>query len=60
MFTLYRAANTENPRAAFFVGNSGDTKPTGQQNGATFKEIDTGKVYRFDEENNLWYEGSVD
>lgn len=57
MFTLYRAAYSDNPRAADFVGLKDDDKPEGQKNGASFQEIDTGKVYRFDEENNKWYEG---
>ena len=34
-----------------------DPKPTeGVQNGTSFFEIDTGKYYLFDEENQIWYE----
>ena len=57
MFTLYRPANFDNPRASAFVGLSSDDKPLNQQNGASYQEVDTGKVYRFDEENQIWYEG---
>ena len=57
MFTLYRPANFDNPCAASFVGVSTDTKPLNQKNGASYQELDTGKVYRFDEENQIWYEG---
>ncbi len=45
-----------------FEGLSGDTKPTGSwdtvviENGSTYYEIDTGKVYMYDEENELWIE----
>ena len=57
MFTLYRAAYTDNPRAAAFVGLSTDTKPSDQQNGDSFYEIDNKKIYRFDKENQIWREG---
>lgn len=59
MFTLYRPANCDNPRASAFVGLSTDTKPLDQKNGASFQEINTGKVYRFDEENKIWHEGAL-
>lgn len=59
MFTLYRAAYTNNPRAATFCGTDNDEKPEDQKNGASFIEINTGKVYRYDEENNRWYEGEL-
>ena len=36
-------------------GLSTDTKPTGAPNGSTFMEIDTGDVYCYDAENNVWY-----
>jgi hypothetical protein len=59
MFTLYRPARCDNPHASSFVGLSGDVKPLDQKNGASFQEIDTGKIYRFDEENKVWYEGAL-
>lgn len=57
MLTVYRPANFDNPRAAYFVGLSTDTKPSDQKNGATFEALDTGDVYRYDEENSIWYLG---
>ena len=36
-------------------GLSGDDKPLTVGNGSIFKEIDTGDVYMFDEENTTWY-----
>ena len=57
MFTLYRPANFDTPKAASFVGLSTDTKPLNQKNGASYQEIDTGQVFRYDEENQIWYEG---
>lgn len=59
MFTLYRPAYYDNPRAAFLVGLSTDTKPLDQKNGASLLVIDEGQVYRFDEENKKWYKGVV-
>lgn len=59
MFTLYRPANYDNPRASSFVGLSTDTKPLDEKNGASFQELDTGEVYRFDEENKIWYKGVI-
>ncbi|MBQ3946856.1 MAG: hypothetical protein II670_14815 [Alphaproteobacteria bacterium] len=56
MFTLYRPAYYDNPRASSFVGLSTDEKPLDEKNGALFEEIDTGKVFRFDEENKVWHE----
>lgn len=35
---------------------STDVKPTDCPNGSRINEIDTGKVYLFDEENKVWYE----
>lgn len=59
MFTLYRPANYDNPRASSFVGLSTDKKPLDVENGASFREINTGKVFRFDKENKIWYEGVI-
>ena len=56
MFTLYRPAYYDNPRASSFVGLSTDEKSLDEKNGASFEEIDTGKVFRFDEENKVWHE----
>ena len=40
-----------------YDGLSTDTKPTGgARNGEIFIEIDTGKIYLFDEEGQKWYE----
>ena len=57
IFTLYRASNFDNPRASYLIGLSTDIKPLDQLNGASFEEIDTGDIYRFDEENKIWYKG---
>ena len=59
MFTLYRPANHDNPKASSFIGLSTDEKPLNYKNGASFEEIDTGKIFRFDEENKIWYEGVI-
>lgn len=50
MITLYRPENYSNPRAAKYTGRSIDTKPTNVENGASYKEIDTGRIYRYDKE----------
>lgn len=56
MISLYRAAYQKEPRAAELCGESTDEKPTNVQNGSYYTEIDTGKVFRFDEEHSQWYE----
>lgn len=33
---------------------SSDTKPTDVDNGSTLLEMDTGKVYAYDAENEIW------
>lgn len=39
----------------FYEGLSTDTKPAGKGiNGSIFYEMDTGKVYMYDETNNMW------
>ena len=44
------------PRGEFY-GKSGDVKPTeGVKNADIFYEMDTKKVYLFDEENGSWLE----
>jgi len=40
-----------------YNGLEDDTKPTeGVRNGSVFIEMDTGKTYKFDEENQTWIE----
>lgn len=44
---------------ANLYGTSEDTKPTaGYANGATFLEVDTGKIYLFNEDSSEWVEMS--
>ena len=56
MITLYRPSGYDSPRASSFAGRSVDNKPLDVENGSEFKEIDTGRVFRYDKENNLWIE----
>ena len=56
MITQYRPSYYQSPRASSFAGLSVDDKPLNVENGSTFKEIDTGRVFRYDKENNLWIE----
>lgn len=56
MITLYRPSGYDSPRASSFAGCSVDDKPLDVENGSSFKEIDTGRVFRYDRENNLWIE----
>lgn len=40
-----------------YYGLSTDTKPTGAAlNGREFREMDTGKIYHYDAENERWLE----
>lgn len=41
-------------RVSDYRGLSTDTKPTGQINGSTFYETDTGNLYVYDEEHDEW------
>ena len=58
------ASNAEGRRIPHeFFGLSTDEKPKGIidggikiTNGSVFVEIDTKKIYMFDEENQIWYE----
>lgn len=59
MITQYRPANYSTPRAPEFTGRSIDTKPSNVENGAVYKELDTGRTYRYDAENNKWMEGKA-
>ena len=45
MITLYRLSGYDSPRASSFAGRSVDDKPL---------EIDTSKIYKYDETNNEW------
>lgn len=56
MITLYRPSGYDSPRASSFAGRSVDDKPLDVENGSSFKEINTGRVFRYDKENNLWIE----
>ena len=56
MITQYRPSYYQSPRASSFAGRSVDDKPLDVENGSTFKEIDTGRVFRYDKENNIWIE----
>ena len=56
MITQYRSSYYQSPRASSFAGLSVDDKPLNVENGSTFKEIDTGRIFRYDKENNLWIE----
>ena len=56
MITQYRPSYYQSPRASSFAGLSVDDKPLNVENGSTFKEIDTGRVFRYDKENNIWIE----
>ena len=56
MITLYRPSGYDSPRASSFAGRSVDDKPLDAENGSLFKEIDTGRVFRYDKENNIWIE----
>lgn len=38
----------------FYTGLQADTKPLGVPNGSMFLVMDTGKLYRFDAENQTW------
>ena len=62
MVTLSAYGGKPNRNVSEIAGLSTDTKPTetiegiGIANGSTYIEMDTAKVYIFDEENKLWYE----
>lgn len=58
MITVYREEGTvRGEQEKEYRGLSTDTKPTeGIVNGSIFIEIDTGKIYMFDEENEQWTE----
>lgn len=39
-----------------FIGLSTDAKPTGVTNASSFYEMDTKKLYLYDEQNSAWLE----
>ena len=46
-----------NKQIANLFGTSSDSKPTtGYANGSTFLEVDTGKIYLFNESTSSWVE----
>ena len=58
MITIYRKDGISNNKNELeYRGLSTDTKPTQDiENGTIFIEIDTGKIYMYDLENQLWKE----
>lgn len=58
MITIYREEGIVNDKQELeYRGLSTDTKPTENvENGSVFIEIDTGKIYMFDLENEEWQE----
>ena len=54
---LVEVANGEALTMADLFGTSNDSKPTaGYANGSVFLEVDTGKVYLFNETTSAWVE----
>ena len=50
-------SNSNNDSVWELYGKSSDIKPTSRiPNGSTYYEMDTGKVYIFDEEDAKWWE----
>lgn len=57
MVTLDKVGGQFTTNCAEFKGLSTDTKPTDNvPNGSTFYEMNTGKIFMFDEENETWIE----
>ena len=60
MITMYKNNNVNNVesgnREVEYRGLSTDTKPTKAENGSVFSEIDTGKLFIYDKENEQWKE----
>ena len=55
MVSLYRAAYQSQPRALSYSGVSTVEKPINIENGSWFIEIDTGDIYRYDGQYNIWH-----
>lgn len=60
MISMYKNNNVNNvengSREVEYRGLSTDTKPTKVENGSVFIEIDTGKLFIYDKENEQWKE----
>lgn len=56
MITIYRNARRIIKNVPDFCGLSSDEKPMEAKNGSTFLEIDTGNIFKFDEDGKNWYE----
>ena len=56
MVTIYRSYAADGQCVADCYGISTDEKPLNVCNASTFYEMDTKKVYMFDEENKTWHE----
>lgn len=61
MMTVERIAGQTDGRSSEFRGLSTDTKPTKAngkdvENGSSYLEMNTGKVFMYDEQNDIWYE----
>ncbi len=60
MISMYKNNNVNNVesgnREVEYRGLSTDTKPTKAENGSVFIEIDTGKLFIYDKENEEWKE----
>ena len=55
MITLYRSAYCGVNRAPYKFGRSIDTKPTDVENGASYIELDSGRVYHYKKMTNRQY-----
>ena len=53
--TVVDESNLQTRRVAEYYGNSGDAKPARAKNADRFIEMDTGKLYLFDEDSGNWY-----
>jgi len=57
LVTLTRVGNNFTDNYKEYDGLSTDTKPTeseGAKNGSVFYAMDTGVVYKYDSQNNVW------
>ena len=60
MVSIYRISDFNSKYLFELVGLSTDEKPVGLfdgqpiKNGSTFLEIDTGAVFMYDQQNNIW------
>lgn len=56
MISIYKEGQAFDTPAMEYRGLSTDTKPSGAPNGSMFMEINTGKVFMYDAENDYWYQ----